>query len=107
MSCFIKVEQELDYYGIKKLTPGEIDAINQNCKMSGDYLSIAWMIRHQRAMNSIKSKLMALGVNIDSLTDAELRWISEQISADTKSHDEIAQGISVQRSLGYPTPKPI
>lgn len=105
MSCVNKVEIELGYFGINKLTKEEREAIDLNCKIGGDYLSVAWMIRHQRAMAAIKEKLKSLGIDVASLTEDELRWISEQISNSNKSYDEIAHGLSVYRSLGTTFPK--
>lgn len=105
MTAFNKIVKELKARGITPLSKDEEQIVIFNLSLKQNIFSIIHLISHQRNRMRLISKLRELGLNENDLTDEELNWIEEVISAGgsiSNAADEIKKARDSKRNLASP-----
>jgi hypothetical protein len=105
MTAFNKIVKELKTRGISPLNKEEEQIAIFHLSLKQNIYSIVHLISHQRNRAKLISKLKELGINEGDLTEDELNWIEEVLSAGSSidnAADEIKKARDNKRSLASP-----
>lgn len=105
MTAFNKIVKELKSRGIGFLTNAEEQIIIFHLSLRQNTYSVIHLISHQRNRMKLIARLKELGINEGDLTDDELNWIEEVLSAGgsiSNATDEIKKARDNKRTLASP-----